>query len=80
MEYTRKLTQEELDQIQQANSEYTRMKVTIADLEIQKHTVLMAMDSLREKFSSIEKDLMNKYGKDAVINMKTGEITKKEDK
>jgi 3-methyladenine DNA glycosylase AlkC len=80
MEYTRKLTQEELDQIQQANSEYTRMKVTIADLEIQKHTVLMAMDSLREKFSSIEKDLMDKYGKDAVINMKTGEITKKEDK
>jgi hypothetical protein len=80
MEYTRKLTQEELDQIQQANSEYTRMKMTIADLEIQKHTVLMAMDSLREKFSSIEKDLMDKYGKDAVINMKTGEITKKEDK
>jgi len=80
MEYTRKLTQEELDQIQQANSEYTRMKMTIADLELQKHTVLMAMDSLREKFSSIEKDLMSKYGEDAVINMKTGEITKKEDK
>jgi 3-methyladenine DNA glycosylase AlkC len=80
MEYTRKLTQEELDQIQQANSQYTRMKMTIADLEIQKHTVLMAMDSLREKFSSIEIDLMDKYGKDAVINMKTGEITKKEDK
>ena len=80
MEYTRKLTQEELDQILQANSEYTRMKMTIADLEIQKHTVLMAMDSLRESFSSIEKQLMSKYGEDAVINMKTGEITKKENK
>ena len=56
------------------------MKMTLGDLELQKHSVLMTMDSLREQFSVHEKMLIDKYGEDAVINMKTGEITKKEKK
>jgi len=73
-----KLSKEELETIQQMNAEYNRLRLNIADLEMQKHSVLMALDSLREKFSNHERLLIERYGEDAVINMKTGEITKKE--
>lgn len=72
------LTKEELEAIQQMNAEYNRLRLNIADLEMQKHSVLMGLDSLREKFSNHERLLIERYGEDAVINMKTGEITKKE--
>lgn len=73
-----KLTQEELEVLQQMNTEYTQIKVSIADLEMQKHSALHSMEALREKFSAYEKVLVDRYGADSVINLKTGEITKKE--
>ena len=73
-----KLTQEELETIQQMNTEYTRLRMSIADFEMNKYAALNAMEALREKFSNHERLLIDLYGEDAVINMKTGEITKKE--
>lgn len=73
-----KLTQEELETIQQMNAEYTRLKMTIADIEMQKHSVLNAIDVLREKFSNHERLLIDRYGEDVVIDLKTGEIKRKE--
>jgi hypothetical protein len=52
--------------------------MSIADFEMNKHAALSAMEALREKFSNHERLLIELYGQDAVINMKTGEITKKE--
>jgi hypothetical protein len=74
------LTKEELEAIQQMNAEYNRLRLNISDLEMQKHSVLMTLDSLREKFSNHERLLIERYGADAVINMQTGEITNKEKK
>ena len=74
------LTKEELEAIQQMNAEYNRLRLNISDLEMQKHSVLMTLDSLREKFSNHERLLIERYGEDAVINMQTGEITNKEKK
>jgi hypothetical protein len=74
------LTKEELEAIQQMNAEYNRLRLNISDLEMQKHSVLMMLDSLREKFSNHERLLIDRYGADAVINMQTGEITNKEKK
>jgi hypothetical protein len=73
-----KLTQEELEAIQQMNAEYTRLKMSIADIEIQKHSTLNAIEALREKFSNHERLLVDRYGEDAVIDLKTGEVKKKE--
>ena len=73
-----KLTQEELETIKQMNTEYTRLRMSIADFEMNKYAALNAMEALREKFSNHERLLIDLYGEDAVINMKTGEITKKE--
>ena len=74
------LTKEELEAIQQMNAEYNRLRLNISDLEMQKHSVLMTLDSLREKFSNHERLLIERYGADAVINMQTGDITNKEKK
>jgi len=52
--------------------------MAIADAELTKQTSLHAIEVIREQFSNHEKILIDKYGKDAVINMQTGEITQKE--
>ena len=70
--------QEELELIQQMNTDYTKAKMAIADAELTKQTSLHAIEVIREQFSNHEKILIDKYGKDAVINMQTGEITQKE--
>jgi hypothetical protein len=73
-----KLTDEELETIQQMNTEYSQLKNSIAEIEMQKYATLNAIEALREKFSNHERLLVSKYGIDAVINLKTGDITKKE--
>ena len=78
MEVHTKLTNEELGLIQQMNSDYSKMKMAIADAEIQKESLLRSMEQLRSDFANHEKLLIDKYGIDAVINMQTGEVTKKE--
>ena len=78
MELHTKLTNEELELIQQMNSDYSKMKMAIADAEIQKESLLRSMEQLRSDFANHEKLLIDKYGSDAVINMQTGEVTKNE--
>ena len=78
MEVHTKLTNEELELIQQMNSDYSKMKMAIADAEIQKESLLRSMEKLRSDFANHERLLIDKYGSDAVINMQTGEVTKKE--
>jgi hypothetical protein len=73
-----KLTDEELETIQQMNTEYSQLKNSIAEIELQKYATLNAIEALREKFSNHERLLVSKYGIDSVINLKTGDITKKE--
>ena len=73
-----KLTDEELEIIQQMNTEYSQLKNSIAEIELQKYATLNAIEALREKFSNHERLLVSKYGIDSVINLKTGDITKKE--
>lgn len=73
------LSQEELGKIQEMNNEFTKAKLALGDLEMQKHNILKAIEVLRADFSKHEIDLVAKYGQDSVINVQTGEVTKKED-
>jgi hypothetical protein len=73
-----KLTDNELSQIQDLNSEYTKNKIAIGDLELQKRIVFERIDTIKSEFSKVEKKLMKKYGEDSVVNLQTGDITKKE--
>lgn len=72
------VTSEELEGIQQMNSEFQKMKTSLGDLELQKHGILKHIDGLKKIFMDNEKLLIQKYGEDAVINIQTGEVTQKE--
>jgi hypothetical protein len=72
-----KLTQEELTKVQEMNTRFTKAKLTLGDLELTKHEMLREIDNLKLEFDENERQLIAKYGVDAVINIKTGEITHK---
>jgi hypothetical protein len=73
-----KATQEELQKIQEMNAKFNQTKIALGDCELQKHSILRHIEELRSEFSQHEKSLIEKYGADAVINIQTGEISKKE--
>ena len=72
------LTAEELDFIKTGTQEYTKIKINLGDLELQKQGLIAQAEKIREAFANNEKVLIEKYGADSVINMQTGEVTKKE--
>jgi hypothetical protein len=73
-----KVTEEELKRIQELNADFTKSKNALGDLELQKQNIFQHIDMLRKEFSLNEKSLIEKYGEDAVINIQTGEVTKKQ--
>lgn len=73
------VTQEELAKINELNSEFNKAKLAIGDVELQKNQILRHIELLKTEFSAQEKELIEKYGADAVINIQTGEITRKQD-
>jgi len=73
-----KLTDNELSQVQDLNTEFTKNKAAIGELELQKQIVFERIDTIKSEFSKVEKKLMKKYGEDSVVNLQTGEVTKKE--
>jgi allophanate hydrolase subunit 1 len=75
MKVVKKLTEQELTKIQEMNTTFTQAKIALGDLEIQKHSILGQIKQLRDEFSENEKELIERYGSDAVINIKTGEVT-----
>mgnify|MGYP000891861020 CR=1 FL=1 len=74
-----KVTEEELKKIQELNADFTKSKNALGDLELQKQNIFQHIDMLRKEFAFNEKSLIEKYGEDAVINIQTGEVTKRQD-
>jgi hypothetical protein len=71
------LTKEELEKTQAMHGDFNKLKMQLADIELQKQGILKHVDMLKGFFAEHEKELMDKYGEDAVINIQTGEVTKK---
>ena len=63
------LTKEDLSFLQESIKKLNSAKSLLADLEIGYH---------KGKVQSKEKELINKYGLDSVINIETGQVKKKE--
>lgn len=72
-----KLTQEELKEIQDLNAEFSKKKLMIGDVEIQKASIMSEIANIKMRFAQTEKKLIDKYGKDSVINLQTGEVQQK---
>lgn len=52
--------------------------MAIADAELQKWNLIRSVEAIKNQFAVHEKTLIEKYGKDAIINIQTGEVTQKE--
>jgi hypothetical protein len=78
MEKVTYLQKEELEKIQSMNSEFTKLKIALGETELQKQTIINAVNELKTSFAVQEKMLIDKYGAEAVINIQTGEVTQKQ--
>jgi len=79
MAKAKKLEKEELEILQKLNQDFQTIKIQLGDLAIQKNNVLKNLDVIQNMFKNEEKKLVEKYGKNAVINLESGEITHKEE-
>tara|TARA_R110000764_G_scaffold28398_3_gene66789 strand:+ start:7440 stop:7667 length:228 start_codon:yes stop_codon:yes gene_type:complete len=70
-----KLDKEELENIRTINTRFLKLKNEIADVEIIKYGLLQKLDEHKSSLSKVESDLIGKYGADAVIDIKTGDVT-----
>ena len=71
-----KLTAQELNTVQSFVAEFNTLEMKIGDAELAKTVLLGKVDKLKAEYNDYENDLMEKYGKDAVVNVQTGEITR----
>jgi len=74
-----KLEQQELDLIKGMHDEFVKLKITLGDLELAKSQAINQIMELKKNFDQHELKLVDKYGADSVINMQTGDVTKKEE-
>ena len=72
------IEQQELTTIQEMNADFSKSKMALGDLELQKQNIIIHIENLKKEFGVFEKGLIEKYGDDSVINLQTGELTKKE--
>lgn len=72
------LTQEEHNFIKEGSANYTKVKIALGELELQKQGLLEQAKMIVGAFNENEKTLIEKYGANAVINMQTGEVSQKE--
>jgi len=76
---SKKLTSEELGNLQELNNSFTQSKISLGDLELQKENIIGNIKQIKSKFVELEKELIKKYGEESVINLQTGEVTEKKE-
>jgi len=74
-----KLEDTELNNIKELNKRFNNLKVSLGDAELQKLKIVEEIQSIKQRFQFMESELIQKYGKDSVIDLKTGEVKKKEE-
>ena len=74
-----KLEEKELAELKEAKIALDRYKLAIGDLELQKKILYESVTSLQQEFTQMEDKLIQKYGKDSVINMNTGIVKQQTD-
>ena len=74
----KKLTENELTQVQSMLNAFNQLKMQLGDIELTKGTIIDKVNVLKVDYSKVEKALSKKYGKDSQIDVATGEITVKQ--
>ena len=71
---SKKLTQEELKSIQDLNQRFMNTKVAIADAVVSQQAMVEALGTIQAEFKEVEAKMTEKYGENATIDVKTGEV------
>ena len=74
----KKIEEKELESLQGLNTEFNTIKNQLGDLSLQKHGLCLRVEDIKAKFKLLEDELSEKYGKDVIINLETGEVKDKE--
>lgn len=75
-----KLDKKTLDKIHALRNAHAVLKNEIADLEILKQEKFSQLLEVRESFKKVEQQITTRFGKDAIVDITTGEIRQKGDK
>jgi len=78
METIQKLEEQELKSLQELNARYGKLKIFLGEMELKKADAIEEVKEIKHLFVIEEKKLIDKYGADTVVNLQSGEITKKE--
>jgi len=78
METIQKLEEQELKSLQELNTRYGKIKIILGEMELKKADAIEEVKEIKHLFVIEEKKLIDKYGADTVVNLQSGEITKKE--
>jgi len=77
---TKKIKQEQLDRLIEANRKFRDLKFNIADIEInferlkvQKNQMMANIEIAAHDLSSVQEEIYNEYG-DVKVNLQTGEF------
>jgi hypothetical protein len=77
---TKKIKQEQLDRLIEANRKFRDLKFNIADIEInferlkvQKNQIMANMEIAAHDLASVQEEIYNEYG-DVKVNLQTGEF------
>ena len=71
---SKQLDNEQLELLQGLQNDFTKAKIEIADMEIKKSNIITEISKIQEKFAEQEQILMKEFGKNAIINLQTGEV------
>ena len=69
------IEKQQLDKIHGLRRAYATAKLRIADVEIEKHSLFMDLATIAKNISEEEDLIKSEFGDDAVIDLKTGEVT-----
>ncbi len=70
----KQLEKQELKSIQDAQLNFNKSKMQLADNALQQQAIIKEIDEIKSNFAVLEQDLIKKYGQDSSINMETGEV------
>jgi hypothetical protein len=73
-----KLTESELTKVQSMLNAFNQLKMQIGDAELAKSAIIKQVETLKDEYAEVEKELAIKYGNDAQVDVKTGDIVEKE--
>ena len=74
---SKKLTQEELKELQEAVNAMNNLQLQIGGLEAQKHELLHSMETAKSTLADVQKKLEDVYGQ-VSVDISTGDIKENE--